>query len=142
VLLLTLFLTRCLRWSSAFSTQREKSMHDLAQRTLQACRRHILSHARSLPCFQRQCHHHAMCESSRCHVLVLTLPLRASSYTFSHTLPLIFDGLHALVLLIVFTLDYTDPQMLCSDWLMNHNSTYLVGCSDWLIIRNSTYTSS
>ena len=28
-------------------------------------------------------------DSSRCHVLVLTLPLRASSYTLSHTLPAI-----------------------------------------------------
>ena len=85
-LLLILYVTPCLRWSSTFLTQRVKCTHDLTQRTLQACRWHVLSHAQSLPRSQRQCHH-ATCESSRCHVLVLTLPLRASNYTFCRTLP-------------------------------------------------------
>ena len=63
--------------SSTFLTQRVKSMHDLAHRTLQACRWHVLSHAL---CSQQW--FHTKCESSRCYVLVLTLPLRTSSYTF------------------------------------------------------------
>ena len=48
--------TRSVR-SSTFLMQRVKSMHDLAQRTLQACRWHVLSLAL---CSQRQCH--AKCE--------------------------------------------------------------------------------
>ena len=63
--------TRSLR-SSTFSTQRVKSMQDLAQRTLQACNV-APSLVRSLPCS---------------HVLFLTLSLRASSDTSCHTLPL------------------------------------------------------
>jgi len=45
----------------------------------------LLNLARSLLCSHQQCH--AMCKSFWCHVHLLTLPLRASSYTCCHTLP-------------------------------------------------------
>ena len=64
--------------------KRVKSMHDLAHRTLQECNV-ALSPLRSLPCSQQQCH--AVCESSSCQVLLLTLPLQTSSVISCHTLP-------------------------------------------------------
>ena len=97
-LLLTFLFTPCLwcsqhnvcpcttsRWTSTFSTLRVMSIRDLAQRTLQACNV-ALSLVRSLPHSQQHCH--ATCESSWCHVLLLILPLWASSSISYHTLPL------------------------------------------------------
>ena len=61
-------------------------MHDLAQRNLQACKNVILTVVSRGVC--DALNNSAMCESFSCHVLLFTLPLRASSDTSCHTLPL------------------------------------------------------
>jgi len=84
-----------LKRSSTFSTLRLKTMHDLAQHTLQACNL-SLSLVRTLPCSEQQCL--AMRGPSWCRVL-LNAPSHALLYNWLMN-------------------RYSTYLVVCSDWLI------------------------